>query len=175
MSEVTPISKIKKAYFVGIGGVSMSSLALILKNRRVSVSGYDMYRSDNTKMLEETGVEIDYEHNLAKLSDVDTVIYTAAVNKKTAPELQYAEDNNISLLTRAELLGMVTESFRYSVGVSGTHGKSTTTGMISEIYMTFDKESSVISGSILHSVGKSFKIGTNDRVVFEACEYKDSF
>lgn len=175
MSEVTPISKIKKAYFVGIGGVSMSSLALILKNRGVSVSGYDMYRSDNTKMLEETGVEIDYEHNLAKLSDVDTVIYTAAVNKQTAPELQYAEDNNISLLTRAELLGMVTESFRYSVGVSGTHGKSTTTGMISEIYMTFDKESSVISGCILPSVGKSFKIGTNDRVVFEACEYKDSF
>lgn len=169
------IDKIKKAYFVGIGGVSMSSLAIILKNNGTDVSGYDMYHSDNTSMLEALGIKIDYEHDLSKLDGVDTVIYTAAVTKETAPELSFAEEHNITLLTRAQLLGAVTASFKYSVGVSGTHGKSTTTGMIASIYDAFDKESSVIAGCVLPSIGKSYKIGKSDRVVFEACEYKDSF
>lgn len=175
MSNSASISKIKNAYFVGIGGVSMSSLALILKNRGVNVSGYDLYHSSNTDMLEKNGVHIDYEHNLQNLCCIDTIVYTAAVSKETAPELQYAEDNGIRLMTRAELLGIVTASFKHSIGVSGTHGKSTTTGMISEIFTAYDKESSVISGCVLPSIGRSFKIGTNDRIVFEACEYKDSF
>lgn len=175
MALTTSISKIKNAYFVGIGGVSMSSLALILKTKGINVSGYDLYHSDNTEMLENSGIQIDYEHNLDNLKNIDTIIYTAAVNKETAPELQYAEDNGISLLTRAELLRMVTDSFRYSVGVSGTHGKSTTTGMISDIFMAYDNQSSVISGCVLPKIGKSYKIGAGNRVVFEACEYKDSF
>ena len=171
MSAFISLDKIKKAYFVGIGGVSMSSLAIILKNRGVNVCGYDLYHSRNTDMLESSGIEIDYTHDLSKLCDVDTVIFTAAVNEKTAPELKYAKDNGITLLTRAELLGLVTGAYKYSVGVSGTHGKSTTTGMISSIYLAYDKESSVISGCVIPQIGSSYKIGSADRVVFEACEY----
>ncbi len=175
MSSFISLDKIKKAYFVGIGGVSMSSLAIILKNRGVNVGGYDLYHSANTEMLEGMGIPIDYEHDLSKLSDIDTVIYTAAVNEKTAPELKYAKDNNLVLLTRAELLGLVTGDFKYSVGVSGTHGKSTTTGMIAAIFLAHDSESSIISGCAIPQIGSSYKIGTGNRVVFEACEYKDSF
>lgn len=175
MPKNISLQKIKNAYFVGIGGVSMSSLALILKNKGISVSGYDMYHSTNTNMLENLGISIDYTHNLSKLSEIDTVIYTAAVTKETAPELSYAEANNLCLLTRAELLGMITASYKYSVGISGTHGKSTTTGMLSSIYLNYDSESSVISGCVIPKLSSSYKIGTSDRVVFEACEYKDSF
>lgn len=175
MSKQFLLDDIKNAYFVGIGGVSMSSLAIVLKNRGVNVSGYDMKHSETTKMLEELGIKIDYEHKLENLSDCDTVIYTAAVSAETAPELSFAIDNNLLLLTRAELLGAVTASYKYSVGVSGTHGKSTTTGMIASIYMEFDKQSSVLSGCVIPSLGATYKIGTSDRMVFEACEYKDSF
>ena len=108
MSDLILLDKIKKAYFVGIGGVSMSSLAIILKNRGVDVCGYDLHHSINTEMLEELGIVIDYEHDLSKLSGVDTVVYTAAVTEKTAPELSFAKENGITLLTRAELLGLVT-------------------------------------------------------------------
>lgn len=176
MSPFVSLDKIKKAYFVGIGGVSMSSLAIILKNRNVNVCGYDLYHSANTEMLEGMGIPIDYNHDLSKLSDVDTVIYTAAVNETTAPELKYAKDNGITLLTRAQLLGLVTSAYKYSVGVSGTHGKSTTTGMIASIYLAHDEKSSVISGCVIPQISSSYKIGDSDeRVVFEACEYKDSF
>ena len=175
MSDLILLDKIKKAYFVGIGGVSMSSLAIILKNRGVKVCGYDLHHSTNTEMLEELGIVIDYEHDLSKLSGVDTVVYTAAVTEKTAPELSFAKENGITLLTRAALLGLVTGAYRYSVGVSGTHGKSTTTGMIASVFLAHDAQSSVISGCAIPQIGSSYKIGKGDRVVFEACEYKDSF
>lgn len=175
MSYITSINDIKNAYFVGIGGVSMSSLAVILQNNGVYVAGYDAFHSDNTDMLEAAGIKIDYEHDLSHLAGTDTVIYTAAVTKETAPELDYAEQNNIRILTRAELLGAVTASYKYSVGVSGTHGKSTTTGMLASIFLQYDNESSVIAGCVLPEIGSSYKIGSSNRVVFEACEYKDSF
>ncbi len=175
MTEKISIKDMKKVYFVGIGGVSMSSLAIILKNNGIAVTGYDMKHSENTDMLEKMGIKIDYEHNTSSLCDVDTVVYTAAVTIETAPELSYAIDNGIVLLTRAELLGLITEAYKYSVGVSGTHGKSSTTGMLSSIYLSHDSESSVISGCVIPQIGASYKIGNSDRVVFEACEYKDSF
>lgn len=175
MSKNFNLDSIKNAYFVGIGGVSMSSLAIVLKNRGTNVKGYDMKHSDATQMLEDKGIQIDYKHDLEKLRDCDTVVYTAAVTKETAPELSYAEENGLLLLSRAELLGAVTASYRYSIGVSGTHGKSTTTGMIASIYNEFDSESSVLSGCVIPKLGSSYKIGSSDRMVFEACEYKDSF
>ncbi len=175
MSKNFNLDNIKNAYFVGIGGVSMSSLAIVLKNRGTNVRGYDMNRSATTDMLEEKGIAIDYEHNLKKLQGCDAVIYTAAVTKETAPELSYADENGMLLLSRAELLGAVTASYKYSIGVSGTHGKSTTTGMIASIYNEFDAESSVLSGCVIPKLGSSYKIGSSDRMVFEACEYKDSF
>ncbi len=175
MQSSNLINNIKKAYFVGIGGVSMSSLALILKKRGIDVSGYDMYHSDNTEMLENNGIKIDYEHNIHSLVGVDTIIYTAAVTKETAPELLYAEENGVLLLSRAQLLGEITATYKHAVGISGTHGKSTTTGMLAQIYLLYDSESSVLAGAKIPSIGSTYKIGDADRIVFEACEYKDSF
>lgn len=175
MSDHLTLDSIHNAYFVGIGGVSMSSLALILKNRGIAVSGYDLYHSANTEALEKAGISIDYTHALSKLSSVDTLVYTAAVTEKTAPELAFARQNGIRLVSRAQLLGAVTRSYRYSVGIAGTHGKSTTTGMLAQIFLAHDPESSVIAGCHIPFIDASYKIGSSDRVVFEACEYKDSF
>lgn len=174
MSQIS-LSDLHNVYFVGIGGVSMSSLALILKKRGISVAGYDLYHSENTALLEREGIQVDYEHTLSRLEKVDTVVFTAAVNDKTAPELPFARGHNIRLLSRAELLGAVTASYRYSVGIAGTHGKSTTTGMLCHIFLAYDSESSVIGGCHIPLIDSSYKIGSGDRVVFEACEYKDSF
>ncbi len=175
MSKFTTLNSIKNAYFVGIGGVSMSSLAIVLKKRGVNVSGYDMYHSENTTLLEDIGIKIEYEHNIESLKDIDTIIYTAAVTKETAPELSYAEENGIRLMSRAELLGEITATYKHAVGISGTHGKSTTTGMLASIYLKYDEESSILAGAKLPAINSTYKIGNSDRMVFEACEYKDSF
>ncbi len=169
------LSDLHAVYFVGIGGVSMSSLALILKKRGIAVRGYDLHRSSVTEMLEKNGVVVDYDHALSVLNRFDTIVYTAAVNDQTAPELPYARENGLRLLSRAELLGAVTRAYRYSVGIAGTHGKSTTTGMLAHIYLAYDHQSSVIAGCHIPLIESSYRIGSSDRVVFEACEYKDSF
>ncbi len=172
--KLSSIDEINKVYFLGIGGVSMSSLALILKSKGKCVSGYDLYHSKNTELLEQRGIRINYEHNIDALAGVDTVVYTAAI-PENCEEIKYAKNNNIRVITRAELLGLITSSYKYSVGVSGTHGKSTTTAMISDIFCAYDPESSCLGGAVMPKIGSSFKIGNSDRVVFEACEYKDSF
>lgn len=169
------LSDLHTVYFVGIGGVSMSSLALILQKRGIIVRGYDLHRSAVTEMLEQAGITIDCTHTLSALEAFDTVVYTAAVNDETAPELPYAREHGLRLLSRAELLGAVTRAYRHSVGVAGTHGKSTTTGMLAHIYLAYDRESSVIAGCHIPLIDSSYRIGSSDRVVFEACEYKDSF
>ncbi len=168
------LENIKSAYFIGIGGVSMSSLALILKSKGIAVKGYDMNHSDNTRMLEENGIEVFYSHKKSNFNGVDTVIYSAAI-KSDNPEYEYAIQNNLTLISRAGLLKMITSSYKYAVGISGTHGKSTTTGMLSEIFLEYDKSSSILAGAVIPSINSTFKIGTGDRIVFEACEYKDSF
>ncbi|MBQ8759249.1 MAG: UDP-N-acetylmuramate--L-alanine ligase, partial [Clostridia bacterium] len=104
MTEFCYLSKMKSVYFAGIGGISMSSLALILKNKGIMVSGYDFKESETTKMLEENGIKIDYTYEEADFPDADTVVYTAAL-KNDDPILIKARERNLSVFARAELLG----------------------------------------------------------------------
>ena len=168
------LSSLKNVYFAGIGGISMSSLALILKSRGVAVSGYDFKKSETTAMLEAKGISIDYTYDTVDLSGFDTVIYTAAI-KEEDPILVRAREMSLLILARAEVLGAITGGYRHSVGVAGTHGKSTTTGMLSEIMLKADNDSTILGGAVIPSLGSTYRVGKGENAVFEACEYKNSY
>ncbi len=174
MPQAIDLSTIKNVYFAGIGGVSMSSLALILKSEGKRVSGYDFKKSGVTAMLEEKGIPVHYSYGDVCLDGVDTVVYTAAI-KQDDEVLVMARNKNIRLITRAELLGAITSKYTHSVGVAGTHGKSTTTGMLAEIMLKAENDSTVLGGAVIPSLGSTYCIGGGENVVFEACEYKNSY
>lgn len=168
------IDKINTAYFIGIGGVSMSSLASILIMKGKKVYGYDMRESEATVGLAGEGAIISYDENSDIPGDVDTIIYTAAMSEES-PLMKKARASGAVVLSRAELLGAVAGEYRNSIGVSGTHGKSTTTGFLASIFLEYDKNSAVLSGAMLPFLGSYYKCGTGDNIVYEACEYKNSY
>ena len=167
--------KYKNVYFIGIGGISMSGLAEILKSRGVNVAGTDMKISDTTKHLENLGVKVNIGHSKENITkDFDLVVYTAAV-KEDNPELLKAKELSIDIMDRAELLGHIMADYENSVAVSGTHGKTTTTSMVSEILLCSDTDPTISVGGILPSIGGNTKVGSSKYFVAEACEYFDSF
>ncbi len=171
-NEIQPNSHI---YFIGIGGISMSGLAEILKDRGCQVSGTDIKESDVTKHLESLGISIHYGHRAENITDdIDLVVYTAAIHPGN-PELEAAKEKQIPLMDRARLLGQIMEEYQYSVAVAGTHGKTTTTSMVSEILLEAEKDPTITVGGILPAIHSNVKIGHSPYFVAEACEYFDSF
>ncbi len=164
-----------RIYFIGIGGISMSGLAEILLSEGFTVSGSDRAPSDLTCMLEDRGVNVFYgqkKENLTK--DIDLVVYTAAI-KSDNPELLAAHKLNIPMLTRAELLGQMMKNYETPVAVSGTHGKTTTTSMISQILLSAEADPTLSIGGIYRPIGGNIRVGASELFVTEACEYTNSF
>ena len=164
-----------RIYFIGIGGISMSGLAEILLAEDFEISGSDRAPSALTQMLEERGVKVFYgqkEENLTK--DIDLVVYTAAI-KSDNPELLAAGKLNIPTLTRAELLGQMMKNYQTPIAVSGTHGKTTTTSMISQILLNADADPTLSIGGIYRPIGGNIRVGASELFVTEACEYTNSF
>ncbi len=174
LSAICDLSKMKNVYFAGIGGISMSSLALILKNKGICVSGYDFKQSETTNMLEGKGIKVDYTYEDVSLESADTVVYTAALGNDD-PILVQARKMGLDIFTRAELLGAITSDYKHSVGVAGTHGKSSTTGFLAEICLAAQNDSTILAGAVMPSVGSTYTVGNGDCAVFEACEYKNSY
>ena len=169
------LSNIEKAHFIGIGGISMSGLAQILHSKGVKVTGSDISETELISHLKGQGIDINIGHfydNVKK--DCQLIIYTAAV-KDDNPEILAAKDHNIPLIDRAELLGIIMAAYKYSVGVSGTHGKTTTTSLISEILLRAGMDPTLNVGGIFKGIGSNFRIGESGYFVAEACEYFDSF
>ncbi len=167
--------KYKNVYFIGIGGISMSGLAEILKSRGVNVAGTDMNVSNTTKHLESIGIKINIGHRSENITnEYDLVVYTAAV-KMDNPELLKAKELSIDIMDRAELLGHIMAEYEDSVAVSGTHGKTTTTSMVSEILLAANTDPTISVGGILPSINGNTKVGTSKYFIAEACEYFDSF
>ena len=163
-------------YFVGIGGISMSGLAEFLLSRGFQVAGSDRAASALTEHLSSLGATVfltQEADNLDRFS-IDLLVYTAAI-PEDHPELAYARKLKIPAITRAELLGAVMALFSTSIAVSGTHGKTTTTSMLSEILMEAGTDPTIALGGILPSIGGNFRVGGERCFLAEACEYKNSF
>lgn len=162
-------------YFIGIGGISMSGLAEILLESNFRISGSDAKESPLTKALIEKGASIQYEQRAENItSDIDLVVYTAAI-KKNNPEMQAVAAQGIPILTRAELLGQIMKKYKTPIAISGTHGKTTTTSMVSEILLQADLDPTLSIGGILKTIGGNFRLGKSGYFVTEACEYTNSF
>ncbi len=162
-------------HFIGIGGISMSGLAEILISEGFTVSGSDSHRSELTERLEQRGATILYGQKAENITGgIDVVVYTAAIHPDN-PELMAAREKGLPILTRAELLGQMMRNYRYSVGIAGTHGKTTTTSMVTEILMAAEADPTVSVGGILNSIGGNIRLGGPEVFVAEACEYTNSF
>ena len=163
------------AHFIGIGGVSMSGLAEILKNDGFTVSGSDMKESDTTKSLEAGGIKVFYGQVASNISDdIDFVVYTAAIHPDNE-EFVEVQHRNIPLLTRAQLLGQLMDNYKYSVAVAGTHGKTTTTSMMSYIMLEAGTDPTISIGGHLNEINGNIRVGNSDYFVTEACEYTNSY
>ena len=162
-------------YFIGIGGISMSGLAEILLSEGFRISGSDRSASALTRRLEESGVTVYYgqrEENIS--SDIDLVVYTSAI-KPDNPEMIATDKLGIASLTRAQLLGQMMKNYKTPIAVSGTHGKTTTTSMISQILLENGDDPTLSIGGIYKPIGGNIRVGSSDRFVTEACEYTNSF
>jgi len=164
---------IKNIHFVGIGGIGMSGIAEILSERGLRVSGCDLKRSAGTDLLEQRGVPIFTGHDAAHLDGVDAVVVTAAVRGENA-EIAAAARRGIQVIPRKEMLGALADEKR-TVGVSGTHGKTTTTAMIALILEEAGLDPSVLVGGILRNIGSNARSGRGDVFVVEADEYDRTF
>jgi UDP-N-acetylmuramate--alanine ligase len=160
---------------MGIGGISMSGLAEILMEEGFTVSGSDSKKSPLTLHLASKGAKINYPQMASNITDdIDLVVYTAAISKDN-PEYVAAVSKNVPMITRAELLGQIMKNYNTPIAISGTHGKTTTTSMISEILLAADADPTLSIGGILKSIGGNIRIGKSDYFVTEACEYTNSF
>jgi len=162
-------------HFIGIGGISMSGLAEILLKEDFQISGSDAKSSDIIDNLMDMGAIVNIGQCAENITDdIDLVVYTAAVHTDN-PEYAACVAKNIPMLTRAQLLGQIMNNYKYSVAVSGTHGKTTTTSMLSQVFLEADVDPTISVGGILDSIGGNIRVGQSDYFVTEACEYTNSF
>lgn len=168
-------SSIKKLHFVGIGGIGMSGLAEILVDQGFTVTGSDRSASDNTERLEGLGIHVAIGHDAKNVEkDVDVLVYSSAIPPEN-PEVVVARQRNIPVIRRAEMLAEVMR-LKYGIGIAGTHGKTTTTSMVSLILMEGGVDPTVIVGGRLHGLaGSNARMGKGDFIVVEADEYDRSF
>lgn len=164
----------KNIHFIGIGGISMSGLAEILLNSGYKVSGSDRSQSNLTDHLKLKGAEIYIGHDENNIKDVDLVVYTAAIPEDN-PELLKAKELNIPIMDRAEFLGHVMKGHKYNVAISGTHGKTTTTSMLSHITLNANLDPTILVGGNLDAINGNVRVGNSEYFITEACEYKASF
>lgn len=162
-------------YFIGIGGISMSGLAEVLLSEGFRIMGSDAKKSSLTESLRDKGAVVHYGQSRDNITpDIDLVVYTAAVHEDN-PEFAAAAGLGLPCLTRAQLLGQMMRNYRSPIAISGTHGKTTTTGMVTEILMAADTDPTISIGGILKSIHGNIRVGHSEIFVTEACEYTNSF
>ena len=168
------LSLCKSVYFIGIGGVSMSSLACLTSLDGKRVAGSDRTLSPLTDKLADFGIEVFCGHSSGQIDDFDAAVYTVAIAPDNEEYLR-AKERGIPLISRADYLGYIMTRRRNRIGVSGMHGKSTCTSMFASVYMRARRDPTVLSGADYPPMGGYFRIGAGEDLIFEACEYMDSF
>lgn len=174
MANLQELNKYKHIHMIGIGGVSMSGIAEILKHWGFTVTGSDWAESETTKKLNLDGIHVVIGHDVNMVSKADIVVYTAAI-KETDPELIRAKELGIQTVERADFLGLITKAFDNTICVSGTHGKTTTTSMVSMCFLEAGLDPSIQVGADLKAINGNYRIGKSDNFIIEACEYVESF
>ncbi len=166
--------KERHIHLIGIGGIGVSGLAEMMLSRGYTVSGSDMRASAITRRLEQKGARIFLGHAAEQVENADLVVYTAAVRDDN-PELAQARIDGIPAVNRAEMLGMLMQEYSKSLAIAGTHGKTTTTSMISVIFEKGGLDPTMLIGGDIREIQGNAKAGKTPYLVAEACEYKDSF
>ncbi len=164
----------KSIFFIGIGGINMSSLAHISHLQGYRVGGSDREKTALTERLRSGGIEIYYSHDASNMEDFDAVVYTVAISQDN-PEYVRALEKGIPCISRADYLGYLMLNYQNRIGVSGMHGKSTCTSMCATVFMEAGGDPTVLSGAELDAMGGAYRIGKSENFIFEACEYMDSF
>lgn len=163
------------AYFIGIGGISMSGFAKLLHENGFTVRGSDSQESKITKDLASLGINIVYGQSSGNITnDIDFIVYTAAISPDN-PEFMAAKQLNIPMLSRASMVGQIMKNYKNAIGVSGTHGKTTTTSMLAHIFLAAKKDPTISVGGILDAIQGNIRIGHSENFITEACEYTNSF
>lgn len=169
------IKKYKHIYMIGIGGISMSGIAEILKQWNYEISGSDGTKSGQTDWLEKNGIKVNIGHiseNITK--DIDLIVYSAAI-KYDNPELVKARELGIPAVERGNFLGEITKLFKDTIGIAGTHGKTSTTSMVASAFLEADLDPSIQVGAVLKAIDGNYRVGKSDYFIIEACEYCDSY
>ncbi|MSS63945.1 UDP-N-acetylmuramate--L-alanine ligase [Velocimicrobium porci] len=162
-------------HFMGIGGISMSGFAELLHTMGFTITGSDSKETKITKHLESLGISIIYEQAASNITkDIDLVVYTAAIHPDNE-EYAACVSMGIPMMDRAEMVGQVMKNYKSAIAVSGTHGKTTTTSMISHIMLAANLDPTISVGGILKAIDGNIRIGKSDNFITEACEYTNSF
>ncbi len=157
MANIDNLRKYKHIHMRGIGGVSMSGIAEILNNWGFFVTGSDDNNSENTDKLISSGIDVKIGYDLDNLSTSDVLVYTAAMHQDD-PELVKAKELGIPLVERADFLGEITKCYKNTIAVSGTHGKTTTTSMVSLCFLEAFKDPSIQVGAILNQINGNYRV-----------------
>lgn len=172
--EISDFKKYKHIHLIGIGGISMSAIAETLKNWNFTVTGSDLNQSSITDSLNKHGIKTTIGHDLENPAKADLVVYSAAISEND-PEMLLAQENNVPLVGRGEFVGYLTKLYKETICVSGTHGKTTTTSMLSVCFINAEKDPSIEVGALLDLIGGNYRVGNSDYFILESCEYKGNF
>ena len=164
----------RHVHLIGIGGVSMRPLGLVLKGMGMTVTGSDMTASVSTDALIEKGVTVYIGHQAENIHGADCVIRTAAAHNDN-PEIAAARSAGIPVFERAQAWGVIMREYKNAVCISGTHGKTTTTSMVTHIFMEADTDPTVMIGGYLPLLRAGHRVGNGETIILESCEYCDSF
>ena len=164
----------KRVHLVGIGGVSMRPLGLVLRGRGLEITGSDMNASVSTDELIASGIRVFIGHSARNIEGADCIVRTAAAHNDN-PEIAAARAKGIPVFERAQVWGVIMREYPNAVCVSGTHGKTTTTSMITHIFMAAGRDPTVMIGGYLPLLGAGHRVGKGDTIIAESCEYCNSF
>ncbi len=174
MPNIEHIKKYKNIHMIGIGGISMSGIAAILQNWGFNVTGSDTSDSEAVQLLLKKGIKVVIGHSIEDVAGSDVVIYSAAI-KQDDPEMLEAKRLGIPTIERADFLGEITRCYEDTICISGTHGKTTTTSMVSLCFLEALKDPSIQVGALLKPINGNYRVGNSEHFIIEACEYVESF
>jgi len=173
-TEIENLDGIKTIHLIGIGGISMSAIAETLKSWGYNVTGSDITKSEIIDKLISDGIDVTIGHDSKKVQSADLIIYNAAISE-TDPEIIAAKEKNIPLVGRGKFVGFMTKKYKEAICVSGTHGKTTTTSMLSCCFLEANLDPSIEVGAMLKEINGNYRIGKSEYFILESCEYKANF